>query len=1194
MKKIRLIISRIFPKRLFLKVRLLFFVILLLPDPAAAVSSGVPETKISLHLRSLPLREALEAIERQTDYKFIYKQDIPLSVPVTIDIENGTLAEVLGRMLPEGYRFNVNGNQVAMLYTPRPPQPRYGTVTGVVKDAQGKSLVGVTLVVRGTNRGTTSDANGLFRIVRVPAGNSVIEARYIGYESRNVPLNGLRENEERRIEITLREGIEISDVVVTALGITREEKSLGYSADRLMQDEFTAATHNNWVAGLAGKVAGLNFDQSSQGPGGSIRVTLRGEGSLTHQNNEALFVVDGVPISSSMTASTSSGGYGDADAPIDFGNGISDLNPDDIESVNVLKGPAATALYGSRAAAGAVIVSTKSGRQSKGFGVSVNSSVAIEQAGFWPDFQTEYGAGDFRRSTTGLTEVTPPEYNFWTAGDKKRRTSRYAFGARYDGSPRMLYGSRNWDTDEYTLLPYVYQDWYKGFFRTGVTYTNQISLDGNNGKGTSIRTTYRDVRSDWILPNTGYDSQNIYVSVHHVLNPHIKLGAKVTYFRKHSDNLPMSGYNTASPVYSLIWTPSTISVRDYESEYRHGIIDRVREQGLSTSLLINGESDNPYFQLYEHINTFARDRVYGNVNAEIAFIPNILTLTLRSGMDLNSEFRTQRKPYYSNGYMQGFYREQEVYGFEMNNDFLLTWKGYFNDFSLTASVGGNNMYNEFRNIQTTAAKLIEPGYYSLRNCDGMLQHNPYKRKRSINSFYGFVSATWRGIVFLELTGRNDWSSTLAPGNNSYFYPSVNTSILLDELFATHDRAPWLDMLKVRASWANVGNDTDPYRLEQVYSNSDFAGGYKLSSTIQEYNIRPENVESWEVGLEARMLRNRLNLDVTWYSTATTDQIVNVPSDYAIGASSRIINAGKVTNKGIEIALRADPVKTEHWRWTIQANWSANRNKLVELAPGVEMWQLNTRNTVGNRVFVYSYPGMELGHIFGTGYKRAPAGAYYTDAEGRKVDCAGQVIVDAATGNPVLTSDDELYDFGSIYPKWKAGLTQSIRFRNLTLSMTFQGQWGGHAYSMTNMGLSYMGKLTNSLPGRYDGLIHPGVNLNEDGTYQPNTRITTDIVDYYNSVVYNRNNVETNTFSTSYLKMKECRISFRLPEKLCRKTRFLQSAEIGVWATNLFCLTEWPAYDPEVAAFGGNSLSKGVEPGAYPMTRTYGLNVKLSF
>ena len=1073
-----------------------------------------------------------------------------------------------------------------------------GTVVGREGSQAAVPLVGVAVVVKGSLRNhAVTDLQGRYSI-RVPSSTDTLQFTYLGYK----PLERVVGSRTRLDVEMLSESQQVDAVVVTALGLTRKEKSLGYAVSTVGSEDLNNTVTNNWLNGMAGKVAGLNFDTSSAGPGGSIRVTLRGEGSLAYDKNEALFVVDGVPINSGMTSNTENGSYGSTVSTIDYGNGASDLNPDDIESVSVLKGPAATALYGSRAANGAIIITTKSGLKSGGLRVTFNSNVTLEQAGFWPDFQEEYGSGVYESAQIdGVT--TPPEYSYWNvAADKSdtgqkitRYHARSSFGERYDPSKmRYIYSSRNWDTDEYTRKPWVAQDWYKGFFRTGVTYSNSISIEGGNGKGNSARVSFKDMRNDWIVPNTGYESQNLSFSFSTRISKAVTVSGKANYYRKNSDNLPSAGYSTASPLYALIWNPSSVSVDDMYAEWSEGRIAAMNAAGTTGSgNLINPSSDNPYFMVYEQLNTQDRDRVYGNVSVNVNIWREKLTLMLRGGMDLNNDFRTQRKPQYSIGHTKGWYREQTVRNVEFNTDFLLSWRRTFGDFYLNASLGGNAMLSNNSNVSLLANQLDEPNVFILQNVSGQLDVRATRTKKAINSFYGFLSMSWRDMIFIDVTGRNDWSSTLAPGYNSYFYPSFSGSVLLDQVFDFAERAPWVDLLKVRGSWANVGNDTDPYNLLATYANSpNFTGAYLLPSETLNYYIKPENVESWEVGLEASFFKKRLAFDVAYYFSETTDQIINVPSDWATGASSILINAGCVRNKGVEVAANFVPVATKDWRWSINLNWSKNWNKLVELADGVEMWQLNAKNTVGSRVFVYAYPGTELGRIYGVGYERAPEGAFYYDEAGRKVDCGGEVVVNAATGNPVLGT--EVKDLGSIYPQWKAGMTSSLRYKNLSLNMTFAASYGGRAYSLTNAILAYMGKTTASLPGRYDGLVHPGVNRNEDGTYAPNRTVTTDIVEYYNLYTLNRNNVEANTFDTSYLKMKELRIEYSLPKRICSKLKVFQNITLGVYATNLFCITNWPQFDPEVASLSGSSLYRGVETGGFPMTRNYGFSLKLGF
>lgn len=1061
-------------------------------------------------------------------------------------------------------------------------------VTGTVTDETGEPMVGVSVVVESLpGVGTTTGVSGEYAIT-VPAKGGEIVFSFIGYKARTEKLNG-----RTRIDVALEPDNQvIEEVVVTALGLTRAEKSVGYAITKLDGDAVNNTVSSNWLNSMSGKVAGLNFDYASAGPGGSVRATLRGEGSLSYDNNSALFVVDGVPIYSDMTSSSSGSVAFDTDAPIDYGNGASDLNPEDIESISVLKGPSATALYGSRAANGAIIITTKSGRKERGVGITFSSSVTFENAGFWPEFQTVYGAGQNSQRT----------YNYWNVPASQaedgiasggREYARVAFGPKFDGQMFYQYESRDWENNRYRRLPWIYRDWYKGFFQTGATFNNSVAIESNNGKGTSMRVSFRDTRNDWIVPNTGYRSQSASISVSHKFNKLVKVSAKVNYYRKDSDNLPMSGYSGASPLYTLIWNPNVVDVGSYYNEWKNGRIERMYAENTPNLLINSTYADNVYMQVYEQLNTLDRDRLYGNLGVTFNLWKEKLTLAVKSGVDLNTDFRTQRKPWYSVNYRRGYYKEQTVRNFEMNNDFLLNYTDEFGDFTINASFGGNNYVKEYNNVQlSTPDGLQEQNVYILQNARNEVKEYARREKYGVNSFYGVVSLGWRDMLFLDVTGRNDWSSALAPGYNSYFYPSVSASVLLDKVFNFSERAPWINMLKVRGSWANVGNDTKPYQLEQVYSNSAFTGGYHPAGTIQNYYLKPENIESWEAGIEAKLFGNRWTFDVAYYDSRSTNQIIPVPIDQATGATAKVINAGAVRNHGVEISTRIQPVKSRNFQYTINLNWSKNWNKLEELAPGVDVWEMNSSMNIGGNIYIRAYPGTELGRLYGKGYQRAPKGAYYVDDNGAMVDCSNAVIVNAANGMPNLMED--VKDLGSIYPEWTGGMSHTFRYKNLTLNMAFSFQWGGHTYSVTHFALAYQGKLTNSLEGRYDGLIHPGVNLREDGTYQPNRTITTSAVDYYNTYVWARENAENNVFDTSFLKLKEIRLDYALPSHICRKSGFLQGVSVGVYATNLFCWTKFPFYDPEAGATVGASIKRGIESGAYPMTRTYGVNLKLTF
>lgn len=1120
-------------------------------------------------------------------------------------------------------------------------------VTGKVTDARGP-MIGVTISVKGlATRAALTDLDGNYSIDIAGVADPVLEFTYVGYQSQEIAVGA-----RTQINVTMVESTQkIDEVVVTALGITRAEKSLGYAVSKVSGDDIASTVSGNWLDGMNGKVAGMSFESAATGPAGSVRVTLRGESSLSHDNNEALFVVDGVPLGNEKTAS---GGANDSDdAPIDYGNGVGDLNPDDIASVSVLKGPAATALYGSRAQNGAVIITTKSGSKQKGIGVNYSFSMVAEQASYWPELQEEYGAGSAALTTYATVagkQYSPQEYfSFWSVyeGSTKvadRLWSRNMWGPKYGtdfgyGTDERgvgltyMYHSLDFDklrnerTDKpgsivldtykdasgatvyepasskfYTLVPFEAQDYYKGFYETGFTYKNNISVSGNNGKGTSVRASFQDTRNNWIVPNMGYNQESVSFSVNSKLNKVVTFSGKVNYYRKKSDNLPTTGYNNASPVYQLMWNYPSVDISSFWDEYSSGRIFEAldaRTGGdsayLNNLINCNGTSlnvNNPYWLAYDYLNSQIRDRIYGNMQVKFA-ITKDLDLMVRSGLDLFNDYRTSRKPQYATSYAQGWYRVQNIFRYEVNTDFLLSYKKQFNRFHLGVNFGGNNMVYNHRNQTLTAEKLSTPNVFQISNSVDRPKVAYTLTEKMINSLYGMISLNYNDTYFLDFTARNDWSSALAKGNNSYFYPSVSAAILIDQAIPGLRDTNWLDMLKIRGSWANVGNDTGAYKITDYYTNSSYSSSYVLPGTLNNPLLKPENTESWEIGLEAHFFKKRLSVDVAYYDSNTTNQILSVPTDQITGATYKLINAGKVNNHGVEFSIGAKIIQKRHFSWDFNFNWSRNWNQLVELAPGVELYQLNTGFTSGNNVFIYAYPGKELGRVYGYGFQRAPEGAYYVDqATGETVDCSGQIIVDS-NGYPQLDSQN-LIDLGSIYPDWKGGFSTSFRYKNLRLGMNFTYQYGGNCYSLTHAILASAGKTKDTLYGRYDGLVQEGVNLLADGTYTKNTTITQSAALYYQDYYYNRKNAETNTYDTSFLKLKQVNLDYSLGKKAIQKIGWLRSLSVGVFATNLFSIDNFPQYDPEAATFNSASISRGIETGAYPMTRTYGFTIKLGF
>ncbi|MDX9927918.1 MAG: SusC/RagA family TonB-linked outer membrane protein [Bacteroidales bacterium] len=1079
-------------------------------------------------------------------------------------------------------------------------------VTGTVYEPDGVTPVfGATVVLKGTTTGTSTDARGAYSI-RVAGASPVLEIQFLGYIKQELAVG-----DRNVINVVLQEeAIEVSAVVVTALGLTREEKSLGYAVSKVASEEITQVVTNNWLSGMSGKVAGLTFNSASSGPISSMRVTLRGDASLSYGANEALFVVDGVPIRSGTTATSSSSSYTNSgsDFPVDFGNGASDLNPEDIESVSVLKGPAATALYGSRAANGAIVITTKSGRKTKGIGVTLNSSVVVERPGYWPDFQTQFGSG----SDMGLNE-----YNFWTLDPSlvgttdypPRNLSRYAWGEEFsEDKLRYQYAGKNWETGEIVKTPFVYQDdWFTGIFQDGITYNNSVDISGSNGEGQNIRFSMTDTRNKWILPNTGFQKQSYALSFESPVNKWIDFKTKVNYYRTDSDNMPMAGYHQTTVMYDLMWGYNSNSMADWRNEYFKGRFNAINRaatisEGGNSLVFAGTGSYNPYRVLYEELNTTDKDRVFGNLGLTIK-IARGLTLDLRTGMDFSNEFRTQRKPKMTFGWENGFYREQGYMTFEANSDFLLKYERSFLDSRLTTTTafGGNNMSSHYRSNTVQLDELDIEGVYHIDNVPFGIYQRPssFRNYKMINSLYGFMTLGWDDTYYLDITGRNDWTSTLAPKNWSYFYPSVALSVLVDQMFDFRTTLPAVSMAKLRLSWANVGNDTSPYGLDQYYSASSISGGYTLPSLIPDPMIEPENMESWELGLDTKFFKNRLGLDIALYRSSTTNQIISLDIDPIVGASSMRINVGEITNKGIEMSMYATPVKTSDFTWNLNFNWAANRNTLVSLHESLDPsqpYEHDMGTTIGGRLHLYSYVGQEMYQLYGFALKRAPEGSFYTDNNGERVDCSGQVLIDATTGLPSVESTADHF-LGKVNPDWKGGFGTSLRYRNLSLSALFSYQMGGHRFSVTHGILSYQGKLTNSLEGRYDGIVAEGVNMTGTGeaaTFQPNNTVTNSIYTYYQAITLDRYNGEAHTFETSFLKWKEVRLEYALPSVFIQKTRVLQGASVAIFATNLFSWDKWPQFDPEGGMLTGTNVFNGIEAGAYPMTRTVGANLRLSF
>jgi TonB-linked SusC/RagA family outer membrane protein len=1032
-----------------------------------------------------------------------------------------------------------------------------GTVQGLVTDSLNAPVPGVNVLIKGTSIGTVTSSAGTF-VLNLPDQNEshVLVFTFIGYKTEEVSLNG-----SSTVNVTLEEDRAVLDeVVVTALGIKREEKALGYSTQVLDKNAMTDAKSNNWSAALSGKVAGLSLISSGSGPLNSTRIKLRGDNSFITDNNTALIVLDGVPMNTGSVTSGVSNAYGAGsgnDVPIDFGNGIADINPEDIESITVLKGASAAALYGSRGGSGAIIITTKSGsKRTKGLGVTINSNISVNDVLKWPDYQYQYGQG------TGKALNADGElyYSYGATADGASTSgTSSAFGPKLDGQPYFQYDPTK-EAGSSERLPWVaHKDNIKGFWRTGSTVTNSIALEGGNDTG-SARGSVTYTKNEWIMPNTGFERINAAFSFNQKISSKVRLNGKINYTNKQSDNLPATGYNNQSIAYFMIFQNPNVDLKWYEPRWKAGKnqIDQIHP--------FSSFIDNPYLIAYEMTNALRSNSFVGTLSATYE-VSKKFEVMVRSGMTLNQEKRQQRRPYSTANFQKGYYKLQNIGYSEMNTDFLVTYKDkFFDHVDVRISAGGNHMKQDLDQMDAYVNGLVIPGEYKLANGISTPLVASNDRDRMLNSFYALATISYDDKIFLDVTGRNDWASTISLDRASFFYPSISSSVILTELFTLPQA---ISYAKVRLSAAGVGGDTGPYQNIKYYGASDFPGSASVSTTLYNKNVVPEFNINYEGGFELFLFEKRIGLNTTLYRNITKDHIIAVPVDPTTGYTSAWLNAGKVRNQGVELVLTGTPIKTNNLKWNATITWAKNYNKVLSLPE-----ELGGKMDIGygGNATLMATVGGTTGDIYGFGFKRAPD---------------GQVIY---TKDGLPARPENIQYIGNAYADWKGGILNEVSYKNLRLSILIDGQYGGIVYSQTHHKMSEQGKLKHTLRGREDGfIVGEGVVENADGTFSPNTKQVL-LPDYY-ADYYRRANVESNSFDASYVKLREARIEFTMPSKWLSRTP-LQQASIALYGRDLLMITDFPMFDPETAALNGSTLLPGIEMGQLPTPRTYGLNINL--
>lgn len=1152
---------------------ILLFSGLLAADPADG--QGLLDKRLNVSIHSGTLDKAIEELREAGGISFYYDPQVLRHYAVSSRAFNDQpLAAILDRLLPLE-ELTYEEKEKSIIISPR---QETGRITGTVTDENGEPLPGASIRVPEANRGVISDEAGRYTLT-LPPGTYTLEVSFLSFQTQRTGDIVLTAGGEVSRDISLAEDTDqLSEVVVTALGIEREEKQLGYAQQTVTSEQLTDARPNNWSEALRGKVPGLTIN-SLGGPIGSQQIKLRGDNSLAQDNNGALIVIDGVPIQNEFPGSGASNGYmgGDAsnDTPVDFGNAVSDLNPEDIESISVLKGAGATALYGYQAANGAVIITTKSGKRQKGFGVTVNSNTKLDVINRWPDWQYEYGQGSGKGSY--LKPATdengnPVPYNdrlYYTYGASEDGNSTAgsssAFGPRFEGQYYYQYDPETEGQSAERRLWQPYKDNRKDFWRTGVTATQNISVDGGGDKG-SMRASVTHTKNEWIMPNTGFEQLSLSVNGTYQVSDRIRLSSVVNYRNKTSDNLPAQGYNNHSIGYFMIFQNPNVDLDWYRPIWKDGLDQLEMIRPYSSYI------DNPFGIAYETTNSLDQYAVTGNLKADIKLFPK-LDLMVRGMLNTYNKDMRQRRPYDINRYARGYYRNTGVFKQETNLDFLLTYADKLGaDFDLTVNAGGS-MMNYQRNRQDGWTEGLEiPGEYKLNNGSQTFA-SEYDGNNKVNSLYGMLSLGWQDKIYLDITGRNDWNSVLPKHNQSYFYPSASTGIILSEMF---EMPAGISLAKLRASVASVGGAgqyDNRYRTKKYYDGSEFAGSATANTTLYNADLKPERTLSTELGIDLRMFGNRLRFDASVYQTNTKNQIIRIPMPYSSGYNSADINAGEVRNRGMELLLNVIPVQSGNWEWNTTLTWSTYKSKVLSLHEKIAGGEMQLLSSSGARLMAVK--GGSAGALYGRGYARSPG---------------GQILFDA-NGYPVMT--DGLIYVGNTEPKWVAGFMNSVRFKGFRLSALIDAKYGGTVYSHSHHKLTQQGKLTHTLRGREEGeLVGEGVVDNGDGTYSPNTTAIP-IAEYYNRM-YPLANTEANSFDASFVKLREMSLEYTFSKGFLGNT-FIDVLSLSVYGRNLAVISDFPIYDPETAGFaGGTNMHPGVEVGQMPVPAEFGMNIKIGF
>ncbi|WP_138478340.1 SusC/RagA family TonB-linked outer membrane protein [Dyadobacter bucti] len=1043
------------------------------------------------------------------------------------------------------------------VFSPSHGQPN--KVTGsVVNSRDGQPLPGVSVVVKGnsgTTTGTLTTVEGAFEINA--AANATLVFSFIGYQSQEIALNG-----RSKLDVTLVEAAtSLEEIVVTALGIKKESKKLGYATTTVGADQINVNRTPNFVNTLQGKIAGVNITSLGTGPGGSSKIRIRGQSSFSGQNSP-LFVVNGVPIDNTnfstnpgnQSSDNSIGVRAGGGNTSDGGDGLSSINPDDIESMTVLKGATAAALYGSRAKDGVIMVTTKTKGDRKGLGVSYNTNFTVDTPLDFTDYQYEYGQGE-----NGVRPTTPnPTSGQWSFGEKFQ-----------PGMTQVLFDG--------VTLPYEpVRNRIRDFFRNGTNFTNTISLSSASEKG-GFNLSLSNTDNKGIVPNNSFNRKTVNLGFSYDLSKKLSVTGNINYsFEKNKNppiiaeqdnSIPTSLYNLANSM-----PLNLLDEKKYDANGDEFVYSRFRNR------------TNPYFILAEQFQNIRRDRIFGNVAIRYNFLP-WLYAQVRVGQDYWSRdqdynnFPTGQasRPPAPAGFVNGLYTQESRRFRELNKDFLIGANKKFGDIGFDLTLGGNQMYRRSDLNSEQVTDFIVRGLYTVMNA--RVKDPLYGlSERGVNSVYGAGEISYKDFLYLNVTARNDWFSTLAPANRSILYPSVSGSFVFSQAFET--LPAWLNFGKIRAAYAEVGSDTDV----SPYSNNLFYGinanlfpnlsgalqpiGSISGNTVPNANLRPMRTTETEVGLELKMLDNRFGIDFALYRKITDDQIVSAQISDGSGFTNTLINSGRGRNQGVELLVNLGVVRTDHFEWDISVNGSYNQTKVLSLLtdkPG-------ERITVGTHVFngeLRQVVGQPMAQLYGFGFLR--------DTQGQKVF--------GGNGIPLRTPD--LISFGSAVPKWVGGITNTLNYKGINLSFLIDFKLGHKMMSGTNFNATRHGLHKMTLEGREGGVV--GVGVNQNGEVN---KVVAGVQPYW-EVVRSQALVEPIVYNAGFWKLRQLTAGYDLT-RLLPASYPIKGLRVSFVANNILVLKKWvPNIDPESFGYGSDNVI-GLEATGLPTTRSMGFNLNVKF